>query len=109
MRRFVLGLGKKVLIANTLGATADRIFALPSSELTTSLAWLGLDCYTLQIYFDFSGYSDMAIGLMRMFGFGILKNFNYPVHLAQHPRVLATLAHLAVELVSRLPLHPARR
>jgi alginate O-acetyltransferase complex protein AlgI len=78
VRRFVLGLGKKVLIANTLGAVADRIFALPASELTTPLAWLGLVCYTLQIYFDFSGYSDMAIGLMRMFGFRILENFNYP-------------------------------
>jgi alginate O-acetyltransferase complex protein AlgI len=78
VRRFVLGLGKKVLIANTLGAVADRIFALPTAELTTPLAWLGLACYTLQIYFDFSGYSDMAIGLMRMFGFRILENFNYP-------------------------------
>ena len=77
-RRFVLGLGKKVLIANTLGATADRIFALPAGDLTTPLAWLGIVCYTLQIYFDFSGYSDMAIGLMRMFGFRILENFNYP-------------------------------
>jgi alginate O-acetyltransferase complex protein AlgI len=67
-----------VLIANTLGATADRVFALPAAELTTPLAWLGLGCYTLQIYFDFSGYSDMAIGLMRMFGFRILENFNYP-------------------------------
>ncbi len=78
VRRFVLGLGKKVLIANSLGAVADRIFALPAAELTTPLAWLGLVCYTLQIYFDFSGYSDMAIGLMRMFGFRILENFNYP-------------------------------
>jgi alginate O-acetyltransferase complex protein AlgI len=78
VRRFVLGLGKKVLVANTLGEVADRIFALPASELTTPLAWLGLACYTLQIYFDFSGYSDMAIGLMRMFGFRILENFNYP-------------------------------
>jgi len=77
-RRFVLGLGKKVLIANTLGATADRIFTLPTADLTTPLAWLGIVCYTLQIYFDFSGYSDMAIGLMRMFGFRILENFNYP-------------------------------
>ena len=77
-RRFVLGLGKKVLIANTLGATADRIFTLPTGDLTTPLAWLGIVCYTLQIYFDFSGYSDMAIGLMRMFGFRILENFNYP-------------------------------
>ena len=78
VRRFVLGLGKKVLIANTLGRTADQIFALPASDLTTPLAWLGLACYTLQIYFDFSGYSDMAIGLMRMFGFRVLENFNYP-------------------------------
>ncbi len=78
VRRFVLGLGKKVLIANPLGAVADRIFALPADDLTTPLAWLGLACYTLQIYFDFSGYSDMAIGLMRMFGFRILENFNYP-------------------------------
>ena len=78
VRRFVLGLGKKVLIANTLGRTADSIFGLPASELTAPLAWLGLACYTLQIYFDFSGYSDMAIGLMRMFGFRILENFNYP-------------------------------
>jgi alginate O-acetyltransferase complex protein AlgI len=77
-RRFILGLGKKVLIANTLGGVADAIFGLPASELTTSLSWLGLACYTLQIYFDFSGYSDMAIGLMRMFGFRILENFNYP-------------------------------
>ena len=78
VRRFTLGLGKKVLIANTLGASADTIFALPGAELTAPLAWLGLVCYTLQIYFDFSGYSDMAIGLMRMFGFRILENFNYP-------------------------------
>jgi alginate O-acetyltransferase complex protein AlgI len=77
-RRFVIGLGKKALIANPLGRTADAIFALPANELTAPIAWLGLACYTLQIYFDFSGYSDMAIGLMRMFGFRILENFNYP-------------------------------
>ena len=78
VRRFVIGLAKKVLIANTLGRVADPLFALPPGELTTPLAWLALVCYTLQIYFDFSGYSDMAIGLMRMFGFRILENFNYP-------------------------------
>src|SRR5690349_1453006 len=78
VRRLVLGLGKKLLIANTLGAAADSIFALPTAQLTTAVAWLGIVCYTLQIYFDFSGYSDMAIGLMRMFGFRILENFNYP-------------------------------
>ena len=77
-RRFVLGLGKKAVLANPLGEVADAIFALPAGDLTTSLAWLGLACYTLQIYFDFSGYSDMAIGLMRMFGFRIPENFNYP-------------------------------
>jgi len=78
VRRFIIGLAKKVLIANTLGRVADPLFALPQGDLTTPLAWLGLVCYTLQIYFDFSGYSDMAIGLMRMFGFRILENFNYP-------------------------------
>jgi len=78
VRRFVVGLGKKLLIANTLGETADAIFALPGHELAAPIAWLGIACYTLQIYFDFSGYSDMAIGLMRMFGFRIPENFDYP-------------------------------
>lgn len=78
VERFVIGLGKKVLIANPLGATADRIFALSAGELSTPLAWLGIVCYAFQIYFDFSGYSDMAIGLARMFGFSFLENFNYP-------------------------------
>jgi alginate O-acetyltransferase complex protein AlgI len=70
LRRFLLGLGKKVLIANTLGRVADAILLLPGAQLTMPLAWLGLVSYTLQIYFDFSGYSDMALGLMRMFGSG---------------------------------------
>jgi alginate O-acetyltransferase complex protein AlgI len=91
----VLGLGKKVLIANTLGRTADQIFSLPSAELTTPLAWLGLVCYTLQIYFDFSGYSDMAIGLMRMFGFRILENFNYP-YIAQSIREFWRRWHISL-------------
>jgi len=73
VERFIWGLGKKVLIANTLGGVADQIFALPGQELTAELAWLGLVCYSLQIYFDFSAYSDMAIGLGRMFGFSIEK------------------------------------
>jgi alginate O-acetyltransferase complex protein AlgI len=76
--RFVIGLAKKVLIANTVATTADKIFALPIEHLTFSLAWLGIIAYSLQIYFDFSGYSDMAIGLGRMFGFNYLENFNYP-------------------------------
>jgi alginate O-acetyltransferase complex protein AlgI len=78
VRRFIIGLGKKVLIANTLAVPADAIFGLPSTELTFGLSWLGVICYTLQIYFDFSGYSDMAIGLGRMFGFLFLENFDYP-------------------------------
>jgi alginate O-acetyltransferase complex protein AlgI len=78
IRRFVTGLGKKVLIANTLAVTADQIFSLSSGNLSTGLAWLGITCYTLQLYFDFSGYSDMAIGLGHMFGFSFLENFNYP-------------------------------
>ena len=76
--RFILGLGKKVLIANTVALTAEQIFALPTGELTTGVAWLGVVAYTLQIYFDFSGYSDMAIGLGRMLGFDFKENFNYP-------------------------------
>jgi alginate O-acetyltransferase complex protein AlgI len=78
VRRFVVGLAKKVLIANVVAVPADRIFAMPFAELSAGHAWLGLVCYTLQIYFDFSGYSDMAIGLGRMFGFRFPENFNYP-------------------------------
>jgi alginate O-acetyltransferase complex protein AlgI len=77
-RQFLFGLGKKMLIANPVARVADQVFSLPAGELTTGLAWLGAVCYTLQIYFDFSGYSDMAIGLARMFGFHYLENFNYP-------------------------------
>jgi len=75
---FVVGLGKKMLIANQMGAVADGVFAIEASQLDVPLSWLGIVCYTLQIYFDFSGYSDMAIGLGRMFGFQFLINFNYP-------------------------------
>ncbi len=78
VRRFIIGLGKKVIIANPLGELADAIFALPQDGLSTSLAWVGIVCYTLQIYFDFSGYSDMAVGLARIFGFKFPENFNYP-------------------------------
>jgi alginate O-acetyltransferase complex protein AlgI len=78
VERFVVGLGKKVLIANSLAVPADLIFSIPGDQLTLPVAWLGLACYTLQIYFDFSGYSDMAIGLGRMLGFRFLENFNYP-------------------------------
>lgn len=78
VKRFTVGLGKKMLIANSVAITADQVFALHTDQVTTPIAWLGVLCYTLQIYFDFSGYSDMAIGLARMFGFHFLENFNYP-------------------------------
>jgi alginate O-acetyltransferase complex protein AlgI len=78
VRRFTIGLGKKMILANTVALTADRIFAIPAGQLTVATAWLGIACYTLQIYLDFSGYSDMAIGLGRMFGFRFPENFNYP-------------------------------
>ncbi len=76
--QFIYGLAKKMLIANTLAVPADAIFGLPPAALTAGLAWLGAVCYTLQIYFDFSGYSDMAIGLARLFGFEFKANFDYP-------------------------------
>ena len=78
IRRFIIGLAKKMLVANTVAVAADAIFAIPGRELNFSLAWLGVICYTLQIYFDFSGYSDMAIGLAKLFGIDFLENFNYP-------------------------------
>lgn len=78
VQRFIIGLGKKVLIANPAARTADAVFALPLTQLEPGLAWLGAACYMLQIYFDFSGYSDMAIGLGKMFGFTFCENFNYP-------------------------------
>ncbi len=78
VRRFIVGLGKKVLIANLLGEVADKIFALTENQLGAATAWLGILCYGLQIYYDFSGYSDMAIGLGKLFGFDFLENFNYP-------------------------------
>lgn len=77
-QRFLFGLAKKVLLANPLGAVADMVFAMPANELSTPVAWLGAICYTFQIYYDFSGYSDMAIGLGRIFGFHFPENFNYP-------------------------------
>jgi alginate O-acetyltransferase complex protein AlgI len=78
IRRFVGGLAKKMIIANAVALPADQIFALPTGELTPALAWFGTLCYTVQIYFDFSGYSDMAVGLGKMFGFHFLENFEHP-------------------------------
>lgn len=77
-KRFTFGLAKKLLIADTCGRIADAAFSIPNPEVTALAAWVGMLCYTLQIYFDFSGYSDMAIGLGRIFGFTFPENFNYP-------------------------------
>ena len=77
-KRFVTGLGKKVLLANNIGLLWSAISETESAQLTTLGAWLGILAFAFQIYFDFSGYSDMAIGLGRMFGFRFLENFNYP-------------------------------
>lgn len=78
LRRFICGLAKKVIIANTMGQVADNIFNADSSYLSILTAWLGAVAYLFQIYYDFSGYSDMAIGLGHMFGFDFKENFNYP-------------------------------
>ena len=78
IKRFIYGLSKKVIVANTLAQVADLTFNAKVNELSFSLAWLGAFGYMLQIYYDFSGYSDMAIGLGKMFGFEFLENFNYP-------------------------------
>ena len=78
VQRFVTGLGKKVLLANSIGAVWTELSSLPSGELSVLGAWIGAIAYTFQIYFDFSGYSDMAIGLGKMFGFRFLENFQYP-------------------------------
>ncbi len=76
--RFCLGLAKKVLIANVMAFKADEIFNMPAETLSTSLAWIGMLAYTFQIYFDFSGYSDMAIGIGKMIGFKFPENFDNP-------------------------------
>ena len=78
IKRFLYGLAKKVIVANACGKVAEAVFGAEIAALGTGVAWLGLLCYTIQIYFDFSGYSDMAIGLGRMFGFTFNENFNYP-------------------------------
>lgn len=75
---FILGLGQKVLIADVLASTADATFGAAPAELSIALAWFGLFCFSLQIYYDFAGYSNMAIGLGRMFGFELPRNFEHP-------------------------------
>ncbi len=78
LRRFSVGLSKKVLLANTLGAVADALYGAEFSQINVASAWLGAVSYMLQIYFDFSGYSDMALGMAGMFGFRFGENFRYP-------------------------------
>ena len=78
LKLFILGLAKKVLLANTLGQTATEVFALPAEAVSTPVAWLGAILFALQIYYDFCGYSDMAVGLGKVFGFRFLDNFDHP-------------------------------
>ena len=78
VHRFIIGLGKKVLLANSIGAIWSEIKVIPLNEISILTSWIGIIAFALQIYFDFSGYSDMAIGLAKMFGFEFLENFNYP-------------------------------
>ena len=78
VKRFTIGLGKKVLLGNNIGFLFETISNTPQSDMSVLASWLGIIAYTFQIYFDFSGYSDMAIGLGKMFGFDFLENFNYP-------------------------------
>ena len=78
VKRFIIGLSKKVLLANSFGAIADKIFAQSPDTFSHAIAWLGAVSYSFQLYFDFSGYSDMAIGLGLIFGFKFMENFNYP-------------------------------
>ncbi|MEO8515987.1 MAG: MBOAT family O-acyltransferase [Flavobacterium sp.] len=78
LERLIIGLGKKMIIANTCASVADEIFASSPEYMTSGAAWVGIIAYSLQIYFDFSAYSDMAIGLAKMLGFNFLENFNYP-------------------------------
>ncbi|HEX2580429.1 MAG TPA: MBOAT family O-acyltransferase [Dongiaceae bacterium] len=100
LRRFLIGLGKKVLIANPLGAIADSAFGADPAHLPMAYAWVGMICYTLQIYHDFSGYSDMAIGLCRMFGLRIKENFAYP-YIAQSVREFWRRWHISLSTFFR--------
>jgi alginate O-acetyltransferase complex protein AlgI len=97
IRRFVIGLGKKMLLANPMAYIADEIYMLPIDDITTPMAWMAAIAYSLQIYFDFSGYSDMAIGLGKMFGFDIAENFNFP-YIAKSIREFWTRWHISLSI-----------
>jgi alginate O-acetyltransferase complex protein AlgI len=95
VQRFIIGLGKKILIADSMAKIANPIFALPAGQQTAALAWLGIISFALQIYFDFSGYSDMAVGIGRMCGFRLPENFNYP-YFAKSIREFWTRWHISL-------------
>lgn len=107
VKRFTAGMCKKVMLANSSGAVASMV--LDSTRLTVASSWLGIIMYTFQIYFDFSGYSDMAIGLGRMLGFHFGENFELSVHFKKYNRILEKVAHIAVNIFQRLRLYTARR
>ena len=103
------GLAKKLLFADPLAPYVDRLFGAPRRRLGLAGGWAASLGYALQLYFDFSGYSDMAVGLAFLLGFRFPQNFDSPYKAREHLRLLAALAHVAVLLVARLPVHPARR
>ena len=109
MRLFVIGLAKKVILAGLLGTPFYALKALGPQALSVCGAWLGALLYALMLYFDFSGYSDMAIGAAKMFGFEFLANFDYPYCADSVAAVLAAVAYVAGVLVPDLCLYPARR
>ena len=107
--RFARGIGRKLLIADPLGTFVNTVFAADPASLGVGHAWLGLCSFTLQIYFDFAGYSDMAIGLARMLGFSLQGKFRQPLYRALDHGILAALAYFADDLDPRLSLQAARR
>jgi len=95
IKRFIMGLAKKVIIADSLAVVVNNVFSYDPATILPATAWLGILCYTLQIYFDFSGYSDMAIGLGKMLGFKFLENFNYP-YISKSIREFWTRWHISL-------------
>jgi alginate O-acetyltransferase complex protein AlgI len=97
VKRFIIGLAKKMLLANPIAFVVDEILILPPDQLSTGLAWVAIAGYSLQIYFDFSGYSDMAIGLGKMFGFDFPENFRFP-YIAKSIREFWTRWHITLSV-----------
>ena len=103
----VWGFFKKLVIADNVGVIANKVFALESPEFF--VLWAGVFAFAIQIYADFSAYTDIARGVAKWYGFDLIRNFEQPVPGGRARRFLAALEHLAVDLVPRLRLHPARR